>query len=59
MHSHLQRTPNWEDQSIKLKDTVAVQRDLDRLEEWANRNLRKFSKDRCEALHMGRKSPWQ
>ena len=49
--------PNWEDQSIMLKGSVAFQRDLDRLEEWANRNLGKFNKDRCEALHMGRKSP--
>lgn len=39
-----------------LKDKGAFQRDLDRLEEWTNRNCTKISKDRCEALHMGRKN---
>lgn len=28
VHSHLQRTPNWEDQSITLEDKVAFRRDL-------------------------------
>lgn len=28
VHSHLQRTPNWEDQSVTLEDKVAFQRDL-------------------------------
>lgn len=28
VHSHLQRTPNCEDQSITLEDKVAFQRDL-------------------------------
>lgn len=29
---------------ITLEDRIAFQRDLDRLEEWANTNLRKFIK---------------
>lgn len=34
----------------------AIQRD--QLEEWANRKLRKFNKDKYEVLHLGRKQPW-
>lgn len=31
------------------------ERDLDRLEEWAKRNLMKFNEDKCQALHPGGK----
>jgi len=36
-----------------LKERNAVQRDLDRIEIWANANLMKFSKAKCKALHLG------
>lgn len=38
---------------------AAVQRDFDRLENWGDRNLIKFSKGKYKALHLGRNSPMQ
>ena len=39
--------------------SAAIQRDLDRLEEWANRKLIKFRKAKCKSLYLGKKGPLQ
>ena len=37
-----------------LERRATLQGDLDRMEEWANKNLMKFNKGKCKILHLGK-----
>lgn len=41
----------------KLQGRSAVQRELERLEKWFDRNLMQLSKGKCRVLHLGRNNP--
>lgn len=55
-HSSLQMTPNWMEQVNTFEGRAAMQRYLNRQEEWADRNHMKFNKT-CKVLE--RNNPLQ
>ena len=40
-----------------LECRAAIQRDLNRLEKWADKNLKKFNKRKLKILYLGRNNP--
>ena len=50
-----QMIQNWE--KCLIHQSATIQSDVDRLENWAERNFVKFHKGKCQVLRLGRNNP--
>ncbi|KAK4810780.1 hypothetical protein QYF61_008752 [Mycteria americana] len=50
-------TPKLGGEADMPEGRAATQRDLNRLEKWADRNLMQFNQGKCQVLHLGRNNP--
>ncbi|GAB0203569.1 methylenetetrahydrofolate reductase [Grus japonensis] len=55
--ANLLMTQNWKECLIGPEGHAAIQRNFNRLEKWANRNLMQFNKGKSKVLHLGRNNP--